>query len=354
MSFTAKLLTWYDENKRDLPWRNTKDPYLIWLSEIIMQQTRVDQGLPYYNRFAGVYPTVNDLAGADEQEILKLWQGLGYYSRARNMHLAARYIAGELGGVLPGTYEGIRALKGVGDYTAAAIGSISFGLAVPVVDGNVLRFFTRHFGIREPISTAVAKKAVFSKALSLIDPADPGTFNQALMEFGARYCKPSGPDCEHCIFKTTCIAFREGIVELLPAKVKPTAPRTRYFHYLVMLSDDGMALAMQKREGNDIWKGLYDFPLIETPRPVSLKALLSRPEWEAATACHPEQEVVKSIKFRHVLTHQVILAVFYRLVVKRTSVNHSRWIEMDALPTLPIPRLIDRYLQSQKDLQKKL
>lgn len=346
MLFTATLLAWYEENRRDLPWRRTKDPYLIWLSEVIMQQTRIEQGLSYYERFAEKYLTVYDLAFASEQEVLKLWQGLGYYSRARNLHHTARMIVEEQGGSFPSTYEGIRALKGVGDYTAAAIGSISFNLPVPVVDGNVLRFFSRHFGILDAIDSSRAKNEVHKQALHLIPLSDPGTFNQAMMEFGAKYCKPSAPDCENCPFMQTCFALAKKMVTKLPLKAKPVAQVTRYFHYLVICSADNKRILMRKREADDIWKGLYDFPMIETKLPVSIKALTGMQEWTEATDRQPFAGMRRSGVHRHVLTHQIINARFYRWVADPEKFPHLLWVDKDILSTIPLPRLIDRYLQS--------
>lgn len=346
MSFTGKLLVWYEENKRDLPWRRTKDPYLIWLSEIILQQTRIDQGLSYYERFAEIYPAISDLARATEQDILKLWQGLGYYSRARNMHFAAQFIVNELDGHFPSTYDGIRGLKGIGDYTAAAIGSISFNLPVPVVDGNVLRFFSRHFGILEAIDSLQAKKLVFNQAQQLIPVSDPGTFNQAIMEFGAKYCKPSNPDCKSCPFLSTCFAYNREMVNQLPVRAKPVVQRTRYFHYLVISSADMKLIAMQQRKNNDIWKGLYDFPLIETTTPVTFRELTLRAEWSVETANQPANGVIRSGVHRHVLTHQIINARFYRWIADPEKFPHLFWVDKKTLGTIPLPRLIDRYLQS--------
>lgn len=354
MTFTKKLLLWYQKNSRDLPWRRTRDPYLIWLSEIILQQTRIEQGLSYYERFAETFPAISDLAHAEEQEVLKLWQGLGYYSRARNMHFTARKIVAELNGNFPDTYEGIRALKGIGDYTAAAIGSIAFNLPVPVVDGNVLRFFSRHFGILEALDTAKAKKAVFARASELIPADDPGAFNQAMMEFGAKYCKPVGPDCGHCVFSKSCFAFTHDMVNQLPVRAKAITQRKRFFHYLVMHSNSGTALAMKKRADKDIWKGLYDFPLIETDRQLSFKELTSLPDWREVTANHPGKGIIKSAVHRHVLTHQLIEARFYEWTTDPGFFPELQWIDTKDLKSIPVPRLIDRYLQKLKEKPEKL
>lgn len=346
MTFAEKLVAWYHENKRDLPWRRSRDPYFIWLSEIILQQTRVEQGFSYYLRFIEYYPTVKDLALATEDEVLKLWQGLGYYSRARNMHATARHIVSTLNGVFPNTYEGLRALKGVGDYTAAAIGSIAFNLPVPVVDGNVLRFMTRLFGIKEPINLHSTHKMVREIILEMIPADDPGSFNQAMMEFGAMFCKPSNPDCKRCLFSLECDAYSHQMVDQLPVKTKPPQRRIRYFHYLVMFSSDRRSVILKRREGKDIWHGLYDFPLIETSEPLTLESLTTRREWKRLTTVNTQGEVRIAAHQHHILTHQTIVAVFYELIGDATPVDDHFWIEVADYKRYPVPRLIDRYLQN--------
>ncbi len=262
VDLTPDLLSWYTINKRELPWRQTNNPYAIWLSEIILQQTRIDQGLSYYQNFINRFPTVNDLASAEEDEILKLWQGLGYYSRARNMHTSAKSIVENYDCRFPETYQEILKLKGVGEYTAAAIASISFNLAHAVVDGNVYRVLSRIFGIPTPIDSSSGKKEFYELANKLIDKTNPGEYNQAIMEFGALHCTPKNPDCENCIFKNRCVAVKSKLVGLLPVKSGKTKIRHRYFNYL--LFDLGEEVFLQKRTRNDIWKNLYEFPLIET------------------------------------------------------------------------------------------
>ncbi len=256
------LQRWYAVHKRELPWRETRDPYAVWLSEIILQQTRVDQGLPYYLRFLDAYPTVMDLARATEDEILKLWQGLGYYSRARNLHATARLVAEIFDGRFPDTYAGLRALKGVGEYTAAAIASISFNLPHAVVDGNVFRFLSRLYGITTPTNTQAGKKEFSSLAHDILDRENPGEHNQAIMEFGALFCVPKNPDCDSCIFRNRCVAFQNSFVNHLPVKDRKQKIRQRYFNYLLIREHDHIYI--RKRTGNDIWKNLYEFPLIET------------------------------------------------------------------------------------------
>lgn len=263
LNFSSILISWYLTHKRDLPWRTTKDPYKIWLSEIILQQTRVEQGLPYYQNFIAQHPNIKSLASAPEEEILKLWQGLGYYSRARNLHFTAKYISTNLKGVFPNTFDEIKKLKGIGDYTASAIGSICFGLPTAVVDGNVYRALSRYYGISTPINSTAGIKEFKALAQSLIPKKDPATFNQAIMEFGARQCKPKNPDCTVCPMQEGCFAFRENEIQKLPVKIKKIKIKHRYFHYLVVLSNNNKTI-IEKRHNKGIWEGLYQFPLVET------------------------------------------------------------------------------------------
>lgn len=266
MSFIAEIIDWYDNNKRDLPWRKTTDPYVIWLSEIILQQTRVEQGMPYFNRFAERFPTVADFAEAQEDEILKLWQGLGYYSRGRNMHKTAQMVMEEHGGYFPKKYDELIKLKGIGEYTAAAISSFSSNEAKAVVDGNVFRLLARYFGIEEPINSSKAKKIFTDLANEVIDPAQPGLSNQALMEFGSLQCRPKNPLCETCPLRLSCEAFNKGLINQLPVKIKKAQVRNRYLNYLIC-TKEGKVL-FNKRGPNDIWQNLHEFPLIETTSPI--------------------------------------------------------------------------------------
>jgi A/G-specific adenine glycosylase len=256
------LLRWYTLHKRELPWRKTKDPYAIWLSEIILQQTRIDQGLSYYLKLMEKYPTVIDLAYANEDDILKLWQGLGYYSRARNLHAAARAVADVYHGKFPDNYKELIKLKGIGDYTAAAIVSISFNQPYAVVDGNVFRFLSRLYGLSTPIDTPNGKKEFTKLANAILDRENPGEYNQAVMEFGALYCTPKNPGCNSCIFNSRCVAFQDASVNKLPVKSGKQKIRLRYFNYLLIRDHDYTYIS--KRIANDIWKNLYEFPLIET------------------------------------------------------------------------------------------
>lgn len=263
MSFSKKLINWYSVNKRDLPWRKTQNPYFIWLSEIILQQTQVVQGWPYYDAFITKYPTVFDLASANEEEVLNLWQGLGYYSRARNLHTSAKYIVSELDGVFPTTYNEIKKLKGVGDYTASAIASICYNEPNAVVDGNVYRVLSRVFGIETPINSTLGIKEFKQLAQVLIDLKNPATFNQAIMDFGSQVCKPKQPFCEDCIIKNSCVALNTNAITSLPVKLKKTKVTTKNFNFIVFITEDASTV-IEKRTKKGIWQNLYQFPLIET------------------------------------------------------------------------------------------
>ncbi|WP_207424446.1 A/G-specific adenine glycosylase [Desertivirga brevis] len=279
MSFIAEIIGWYENNKRDLPWRKTTDPYVIWLSEIILQQTRVDQGMPYFNRFAERFPTVADFAEAQEDEILKLWQGLGYYSRGRNMHKTAQMVMEEYGGYFPKRYDELVKLKGIGEYTAAAISSFSANEAKAVVDGNVFRVLARYFGIEEPINSSKAKKIFTDLANEVIDKMQPGLSNQALMEFGSLQCRPKNPHCETCPLKLSCEALKKGLINQLPVKLKKLQVKNRYFNYLICTKGD--KVLFNKRGPNDIWENLHEFPLIETDTPVDSIDLVNSEKFQS-------------------------------------------------------------------------
>mgnify|MGYP001598355526 CR=1 FL=1 len=262
MMFSQKLISWYEKNKRDLPWRKTKNPYYIWLSEIILQQTRVEQGLPYYLKFVKKFPTIKELANTSEDEVLNSWKGLGYYTRARNLHFTAKSICENHREKFPGNYEDILKLKGIGKYTAAAIASFAYNLPYPVVDGNVQRVLARVFGVSETFSSSEGEKKFYSLAGNLLNRKNPGNFNQAIMEFGAIHCTPVNPKCMKCIFRESCVAFQTGRVADFPVKSKKAKSRNRYFNYLVI--HNGNNIFLDKRQKNDIWKNLYEFPLIES------------------------------------------------------------------------------------------
>jgi A/G-specific adenine glycosylase len=353
MKFTTLLIGWYKKNKRDLPWRQTRDPYKVWLSEIILQQTRIDQGLDYYNNFVDHFPDVFSLANSTEHDILKLWQGLGYYSRARNLYQTAKKIAVDFNGHFPGNYNALIKLKGIGEYTAAAISSISFNEPRPVVDGNVLRFLSRFEGIKIPVDTTAGKKLITDIALKLIDRKQPGEFNQALMEFGALYCKPMNPDCQKCVFRSDCKAYRKGLVSEVPYKNKQLFQRKRYFYYLVIVIKN-KSVYLNQRTGKDIWKNLYDFPLIEKNHKVSLEKIIEEIRSYLGTHLGNKSEITISKEYKHFLTHQLISARFftisiisfkhYRNLLSRTG---SIWnsVGLSDLHKYPVPRLIEKFLK---------
>ena len=302
--FSKILLDWFDEHRRDLPWRHTDDPYKIWVSEIILQQTRVVQGLSYYHNFIRNFPTVKALAEADESQVVKVWQGLGYYSRARNLHAAAQSVVRDHGGKFPSDYDGIRRLKGVGDYTAAAIASFAFNLPYPAVDGNVLRFTARYKGLFDNVATAATRKKVTEICQQWMPADHAGTFNQAMMEMGAIQCVPTNPDCSQCPFAATCYAAIHHCTDTLPVKEKTTKIKDRFFHHIIYLKDNQSII--QKRTGNDIWKGLYEFPLVETPdSQFDLIAYLKKKE--VRTSGEPQTAFQKD----HLLSHQKIHFTFH-------------------------------------------
>ena len=302
--FSKILLDWFDEHRRDLPWRNTDDPYKIWVSEIILQQTRVVQGLSYYHNFIRNFPTVKALAKADEAQVLKVWQGLGYYSRARNMHAAAKTVVRDFNGTFPSNYDDIRRLKGVGNYTAAAIASFAFNLPYPAVDGNVLRFTARYKGLFDNIATAATRKKVTDICREWMPADHAGTFNQAMMEMGAIQCVPTHPDCEQCPFVGTCYAAIHHCTDTLPVKEKKTNIKDRFFHHLIYLKDNQSII--QKRTENDIWKGLYEFPLVETSdSQFDLIAYLKKRN--VRTSGEPQTIFQKD----HLLSHQKIHFTFH-------------------------------------------
>jgi A/G-specific adenine glycosylase len=345
--FGETIISWYHHNKRDLPWRGTKDPYKIWLSEIILQQTRVEQGTAYYHRFTETYPTVLALASAKEDAVLKLWQGLGYYSRARNLLFAAKQIKNEFAGKFPATYEEIKMLKGVGDYTAAAIASFAFNLPHAVVDGNVYRFLSRYFGIKTPINSTAGKKEFALLAQQLLMDHPPGDFNQALMEFGARQCKPSSPLCDSCPLQSSCFAYKHKTTGSLPVKDKKIKIRKRYFHYLIIKEDKHFYI--RRREEKDIWTGLHDFPLIESVAKLSESELLSSDDWKSTF--QKTKAVLKNVseEYKHVLSHQHIYARFFEVHVSKPieKKQSASWKKVNKLSIrkFAVPRLIEQYLE---------
>ena len=341
-------MAWYEANKRDLPWRNIKDPYKIWLSEVILQQTRVNQGWEYYLRFIEKYPTVKSLADAPEQDVLKLWQGLGYYSRARNLHFAAKSIVKENKGKFPNEYKSIRALKGVGDYTAGAIASIAFDLQHPAVDGNVMRVYSRLFGITTPVDSAEGKKRIFETAAELLPAKNPGTYNQAVMELGAMVCLPAKPDCEHCPVQDACYAYAHKNVSQFPVKEGKTKVRNRYLNYLVIMQGDKLLIRIRKEK--DIWQGLHDFPMIESGKSITESKFLKDKEWEKII--HISKPIVKDVseEYVHILSHQKLFARFYNMEatskISKLPLD-SFWIKTKDLEKYAVPRLIDIYIRKK-------
>ncbi|MBP3762973.1 MAG: A/G-specific adenine glycosylase [Bacteroidales bacterium] len=342
--------SWYSDCGRSLPWRGIEDPYRIWLSEIILQQTRVEQGRDYYHRFLDAFPTVEALAAAEEEQVLRLWQGLGYYSRARNMHAAARYIIEQCGGRFPSTYEGIRALKGVGRYTAAAIASFAFRLPYPVVDGNVYRFISRLHNITTPIGTDAAYGEFEALLLKQMDRRRPDRFNAALMDFGALQCTPR-PDCGGCPFADECAALRLGVVEQRPVKMLKVSPKDCWMLYLdLRWREAGREFTvMHPREGKGIWRGLWQFPLLEWQEEPSRRCLA-----ETATEHLGEAFGVAEPRFLppqealHKLTHRTLHACFFRAELPSAPPllpPNMHIVEVDRINNIPLPRLIDRYLR---------
>ena len=328
--FHLLIAEWYRLNHRTLPWRETKNPYFVWLSEIIMQQTRIDQGTNYYLKFINAYPTIQDLANATEQNVLNNWQGLGYYSRARNLHFSAKYVVNELNGQFPENYKEIIKLKGVGTYTAAAVASFAYNERQAVVDGNVYRFLSRLFDIATPIDSTQGKKEFQLLADELIEKAEPGLHNQAMMEMGSLVCSPK-PNCEMCPVAVHCLSRIKDTISNRPVKSKKTKVRDRYFHYLVY-SFDGKTI-ITKRTEKGIWQNMFQFPLLETNNSNTPEAISS--EINFSSEVH-----------KHILSHQRIFAVFHHIENAPKSVD-SDFLEINKtdIQDYPLPRIIDRYLE---------
>jgi len=340
--FSNQLKKWYLINKRDLPWRKVSNPYYIWLSEIILQQTRVDQGLSYYLKFIEHFPTVKELARASEEEVLKLWQGLGYYSRARNLHFSAKYIVNELNEKFPSNYKDLLKLKGVGDYTASAIASICYNEPTAVVDGNVYRVLARYFGIETAINSSKGIKEFKLLAQELIDEKDPGTHNQAVMEFGARMCKPQNPDCSICPLKDSCVSLQKNLINELPFKEKKLKVRNRFFNYLVIVTNDGKTKIEQRTSG--IWRNMYQFPLIETENEIDIETLISDANFEQLfSEVEPSIQLYNEELIVHKLSHQHIFTKFW--IVKTTNKSEFDF-EWNSILEKPVPKLIANFLNA--------
>jgi len=350
--FRHELLTWHAGHQRPLPWKGERDPYKVWLSEVILQQTRVEQGLPYYERFTAAFPTVRQLAEAPQDAVFKLWEGLGYYSRARNMHAASKHIACELEGVFPDTYAGIRALKGVGDYTAAAIASFAFGLPHAVLDGNVYRVLARFYGIETPVDTPAAKREFSALAQRLLDTKDPGAYNQAIMDFGAGHCTPRQPACGACPLAEQCIAYKSGAVHRLPAKNRAKPKQQRFWAYGVFYHDGHVWV--RQRNADDIWQHLYEFPLLELPElPDDPGALPQRLLDHFFPNNPPPGIVPRSVSkpYRQTLSHRIVTAFFcefdlgenFEPAVLQGS-RFSEWQKIEQMnfkKILAVPRIVE-------------
>lgn len=346
--FAKKVIRWYHYQHRDLPWRHTRDPYYIWLSEVILQQTRIAQGLPYYERFVKTYPTVFDLASAPEQDVIRLWQGLGYYSRARNLHQTAKYIAHELNGKFPETYAELLQLKGIGPYTAAAIASFAYDEAVAVVDGNVYRVLARVFGIETDIGSTQGQKQFAQLANELIPKDQAADYNQAIMEFGAIHCTPISPDCLLCPLQAECQANATGRVNKLPVKLKKTKVRQRFFNYFVIAQND--LIAMRQRTDRDVWQQLYDFYLIETEGLIS--SLDELPELRSLMPILSQASVSAPKRiYTHILTHQRIQAQFWILQIPDETTlilpENLVFLTPQEIENVPKPVLITSYWKEQ-------
>ena len=342
--FRLRLLKWNSTiNQRPMPWKGEKDPYKIWLSEIILQQTRVEQGWNYYNQFVSVFPSVEQLAKAPDTRIFKIWEGLGYYTRCKNLIATARYIAGERKGRFPDSYEEILSLKGVGPYTAAAIASFAFGLPHAVVDGNVFRVLARYFGIHMPIDSVEGKRSFTALANELLDRKHPGTYNQALMDLGAVVCKPASPLCDACPLNRRCLAFAAGSVGSLPVKSKGKAKRTRWLYYLITRHNG--KVYVRKRGKNDIWENLYEFILVESEHELSPAALNKHPYIKKILGKSPLNKIRISPLQSQQLTHQTINGRFIHISshVADVPVGYKA-VSEKRLSALPFPRFITRYL----------
>lgn len=336
--FSEIILRWYDLNKRSLPWRDTSDPYVIWLSEVILQQTRVEQGLPYFKQFVATFPDVHRLAAATEQQVLKLWEGLGYYSRGRNLHRCAREIVREYAGEFPQRAAGLIKLPGVGPYTASAIASIAFNERVPVLDGNVFRILSRIFGITADISSHAGRAVFLKKASPLVPLNRPGDFNQSMMELGALVCTPRNPRCDVCPFSSMCVARRGGSIAGLPVKSKKAKVKTRFFYYFILRK--GSRIGMRKRSGGDIWTGLYDFHLVTKPGRSALNRIVGSDPLLKKLRRSSFKEAGST---RHLLTHQILNIRFFDVDVEKENMatlnDHMKPIRfISTLQALRLPK----------------
>jgi len=340
MNFARAILNWYMVNKRDLPWRNSNDPYSVWLSEIILQQTRITQGLPYYLKFISKYPTINSLARANENDILILWQGLGYYSRARNLLKTAKFIVDECNGKFPSTYTELIKLKGIGEYTASAISSICFNERRAVLDGNVYRVLSRFYGIDVPVNNHFGKKFYMDYAQKLAPKKSCGDYNQGIMDFGSLMCKPKAPLCDKCILEKDCIASKMKNINYFPVKLKKNAPKITHFNYLVLLDSDHM-IWMNKIK-NGIWKNLFQFPMIESKKELNKIQVLSNEIFKSIVPISNSDIILfNSSPIIHKLSHKTIYAKFWILPVEHSNSNSIKFSDVNKYP---VPRLIEKFL----------
>jgi len=348
MDFKTIIIKWYNQNKRDLPWRNTRNPYYIWISEVILQQTRVAQGLDYYNRITSTFPTIKDLANADIDKVMKVWQGLGYYTRARNLHNSAKLIMAEYNGVLPTSYHELLKIKGLGPYSAGAIASFAYKEAVPAIDGNVYRVLSRVFGIFASPESAIGKKEFYTLTMELIDKDRPDTFNQALLDFGAMQCVPRSPDCLTCPFSDICYAYRNNLINQLPVKGKKIATRDRFLNYILIRCKDSTFI--QKREAGDIWTSLYEFPLIETTNPIDIKLLMNEPIWKELFGNGELKILYESQPIKHLLSHQTLYTKFIIVEISKPSYylkSNYLNISIPNIQEYSIPKVIDNFLVAE-------
>ncbi len=347
MDFSYLIIRWYKQNMRDLPWRHTSDPYRIWVSEVILQQTRVGQGLAYYHNFLERFPDVDSLAMAEEEDVMKSWQGLGYYSRARNMHESAKMVVNQFHSSFPVTYDELKKLKGIGDYSASAIASIVSGEKQPVVDGNVLRVISRYKGIELPVDSTAGRKEVKDFLYRHIDPEDPGSFNQAVMELGALVCKPKQPLCAQCPLSHDCFAFRSQRTIDLPVVKKAKQLRVRYFHYLVITGgqDNEKYTWLNKRTGTGIWKNLYDFPMVESEEEINLDELEKTGKWKSLFSGSHYEINPEIVTDRHILSHQELRVIYVKVLSDLGDTPKYKKVLISDIHKYPVPRLIENYFK---------
>ena len=348
MDFKNIIAQWYNQNKRNLPWRNTTNPYYIWVSEVILQQTRVAQGLSYYQEFIKTFPSITDLALASEDSVLKVWQGLGYYTRARNLHGAAKRIVEEYNGEMPSSYNELIKIKGIGHYSAGAIASFAFKQAVPAIDGNVYRIIARIFGVFTLPTSAQGKREFYDIVTDLMDKQSPDTFNQALLDFGALQCVPKSPKCNECPFNGFCYAYINNMVDALPTKGKKLVPRHRYFTYLLIRC--GYNTFITKRKAKDIWHSLYEFPLIETDKPIEKKKIHLNPQWNEWIGDNQFTITYISNEVKHLLSHQTLHTRFVIVKISKTSnklANECTAIPTQSVADYSVPKLIDNFLAAE-------